>query len=357
MTDARKPATIYDVAKVAGVSHQTVSRLLRGHTGIRSETRSKVLAAIEQLDYRTNITARNLRNGNTGMIALAIPDLNQPYFAELAQSVIMAARHAGLTVFVETTDGDRDRELAVLSGTHSNLVDGVLYAPKSLGGSDLAELSIDFPLVLIGDRIFHSPFDHVTMPNAAGARAAVEHLIATGRRRIAVIGAEPPTEFGAAALRLDGYKQALDAAGLEYDPDLVLYDGEWIRATGAASMQRLLEAGTAFDAVFCFNDALALGALRTMLAAGVRVPEDIAIVGYDDTQDAQYSFPSLSSISPGRDELAQLAVGLLQRRLKKHAQPGEHEELVSGFALEVRESSGPAEISLSAETVPSTRAE
>lgn len=335
---ATKPPTIYDVAKVAGVSHQTVSRLLRGHAGIREETRSRVLKAIEQLDYRTNITARNLRMGTTGMIALAIPDLRQPYFAELAQSVIVAAREVGLTVFVETTDGDPERELSVLSGTRAQVVDGVLYAPKAVDAAELARQNIDFPLVLLGDRIFHSGFDHVTLPNRDGAYAAVTHLAGLGRTRIAFIGAEPPSDFGAAALRLQGYRDALAAAGLPHDDSLVVYDGEWVRQTGASSMQRLLDSRAAFDAVFCCNDALAIGALRTMLAAGLRVPTDVAIAGFDDTEDARFAFPSLTSVSPGRNELATSAVGLLQRRIKQRAQPGEHEELVSDYALAIRES-------------------
>ncbi len=333
-----KPPTIYDVAKVAGVSHQTVSRLLRGHAGIRDETRARVLDAIAKLDYRTNITARNLRTGTTGMIALAIPDLRQPYFAELAQSVIVAAREVGLTVFVETTDGDPERELSVLSGTHAQVVDGVLYAPKSVDAAELARQNIDFPLVLLGDRIFHSGFDHVTLPNRSGAQAAVSHLASLGRTRIAFIGAEPPSDFGAAALRLQGYREALESAGLPFDDELIVYDGEWVRRTGATSMRRLLDSGAAFDAVFCCNDALAIGALRTMLAAGLRVPADVAIAGFDDTEDARFAFPSLTSVSPGRDELARAAVALLQRRIKQRAQPDEHEELVSDYSLAIRES-------------------
>jgi DNA-binding LacI/PurR family transcriptional regulator len=333
-----KASTLYDVAKVAGVSHQTVSRLLRGHTGIREETRARVLDAIKQLDYHPNITARNLRNGSTGMIALAIPDLRQPYFAELAQSVIGAARDAGLTVFVETTDGNPARELAVLGGMQSQLVDGVLYIPKSIDADILTAQNIDFPIVLLGDRILNSQFDHVTLPNLDGAQAAVQHLISLGRTRVAFVGAEPDTDFGAAALRLRGYRNALEAAGITYRHDLVMFDSEWERHSGASSMKALLDSGAPFDSVFCCNDALAIGALRTLLSAGLRVPDDVAIAGFDDTEDARFSFPSLTSVSPGRDELARAAVGLLQRRIDEGGACGAREEIVTGYSLAIRES-------------------
>ncbi|WP_307806997.1 LacI family DNA-binding transcriptional regulator [Naasia sp. SYSU D00057] len=332
-----KRATIYDVARHAGVSHQTVSRYLRGYENIRPETRERVEAALGTLDYRANIPARNLRQGRTGAISLAVPSLNQPYFAELAQSVISAAREQGLTVFVETMENDRQRELEVLSRSRGNLVDGVLFAPTVVTAEELRQQEVTFPLVLLGDRIFHSDFDHVAMANAAGARAAVQHLISLGRSRIAAIGVEPPGSAGAAQLRRDGYRQALEEAGLPLDPALEREGGSWIKESGVRSAEALLASGVEFDAVFGFNDALALGALRALLRAGVRVPDDVAVVGFDDTEDGLFSTPSLTSISPGRDEIARLAVELLTRQFD--GSPHEPaREVEASFSLSVRES-------------------
>lgn len=336
---ARKPATIYDVASVAGVSHQTVSRFLQGYAGIRPQTRDKVIAAISQLDYRTNVMARNLRNGRTGMISLAIPSLNQPYFAELAQHVIHAARRRGLEVFVETTEGNRDLELAIVSGSRASLVDGIIYAPLALGSADLAAVDPSTPLVLLGDRILRSSLDHVTLPNAAGARAAVEHLIAQGRRRIAVIGAEQGTDYGAAPERLAGYQDALASADIAFDEALVVTVAEWVRSAGAAAIDELITSGVDFDAVFCFNDALALGVLRGLQLAGIRVPDDVHLVGFDDTEDSRYSMPALTSISPGVEEVARIAVDLLDAKLKSLPGSDVAQDLVSSFQLMVRESS------------------
>jgi DNA-binding LacI/PurR family transcriptional regulator len=336
--DTTKPATIYDVAKLAGVSHQTVSRLLLGYQGIRPETRQKVLGAIEQLDYRTNVAARNLRNGRTGMISLAIPSLDQPYFAELAQAIMRAARPYGLTVFVETTDGIRERELQVISGSRGNFVDGVIYVPLALSYSDLSDLNIEFPLVLLGDRVLHSRFDHVTLPNFEGAKSAVNHLLSLGRRRIAALGVEETSDFGASTPRLNGYRAALESAGIEVDPSLLISGGDWVRKEGVDAIERLVASGAEFDAVFGFNDALALGALRALQAAGLRVPEDVAVIGFDDTQDALYVTPPLSSVAPGRDELAVAAVQMLNRRLSGGTANEVPDELVPTFTLAIRES-------------------
>ena len=347
MTSSRRPgekaATLYDVARVAGVSHQTVSRFLRGQPGIRPDTVDRVERALVELDYQANVTARNLRNGRTGMITLAVPSLNQPYFAELAQSVIHAAREVGLTVSVETMEDERERELAVLSRSRGTLVDGVIFAPTAITAADLAELKLGFPVVLLGDRIFDSDFDHVAMANAAGARLAVQHLIDLGRRRIAVIGIEPDGNLGASQLRLRGYEQALAEAGIALDPRLTVHGGAWTRAAGAEAVQRLIDSGVPFDALFGFNDALALGALRGLLRAGYRVPEDVAVVGFDDTEDAHFSTPSLTTIAPGREEIARQAVELLNKRIKSRSTDlTGHLETEAPYRLVVRESTGEA---------------
>ncbi|NQX26137.1 LacI family DNA-binding transcriptional regulator [Microbacteriaceae bacterium VKM Ac-2854] len=339
---ATKPATIYDVARVAGVSHQSVSRYLRGVEGLRESTRTQIEAALAQVDYRANVTARNLRRGRTGMIALSIPSLEQPYFAELAQAVIHAGRAEGLTVFVETTDLDRDRELAVLQHFGGDVVDGVLFAPSVIGREDLDAARSTVPLVLLGDRISDSGIDHVTISNRAAAECAVTHLLMSGRRRIVALGVQPEAEFGAAPLRLAGYLDAHRAAGVDVPADLAAGADSWVRAEGAAAIARLIEAGTRFDAVFGFNDALALGALRALQSAGLRVPDDVAVVGIDDIQDAIYSTPSLTSVAPGLDEIAREGVRMLVERIE--GSTADARELLVGFHLEQRESSAPLEV-------------
>ncbi|TDE03454.1 LacI family transcriptional regulator [Jiangella asiatica] len=331
---------MYDVAKLAGVSIKTVSNVINGYPYIRESTRERVLAAIKELDYRVNVSARNLRSGRTGMIALAVPELRLPYFAELADSVIRAAEDAGLTVLIQQTNGDRARELSVLSGLHRHRTDGVIFSPLALGEEDRAAFDADFPLVLLGERIFNSGFDHVTMRNVEGARAATEYLMGLGRKRIAVIGAHPGELVGTARLRVEGYTQALVEAGHRADPALVAEAGLWHRSTGAQAMHQLLDSGAEIDAVFALNDALALGALHALHERRIAVPDQIAVIGFDDIEEARYSVPTLSSVSPGREQIARTAVQLLRARIAATAdgEPAPPAEVFADFELRLRES-------------------
>ena len=330
--------TMRDVARRAGVSIKTVSNVVNGYPYIRDATRARVLEAIDELGYQMNLTARSLRASRTGIIALAVPEVSLPYFAELSEAVIRIAHENDLTVMVEQTGGKRERELTVLSSARGHLVDGVIFSPLALGPEDADSLRVPFPMVLLGERIFHGPVDHVTMENVVAARAAVEHLIATGRRRVAIIGTHAGEVVGTAALRHEGYLQALRAAGLKVSPRLAADASPWHRSTGAEAMVRLLNSGARFDAVFGLNDTLALGALRVLLRHGVRVPDDVAVIGFDDIEESRYCTPTLSTIDPGREQIARTAVEVLVERMGGAAAGSDHREVFAHFTLEARES-------------------
>lgn len=332
-------ATLRDVASLAGVSFKTVSNVINNHPHVAADTRTRVEAAIEQLGYRPNRSARSLRSGRTGAIGLAVPELSLAYFAELAEEVITVAESHDVVVLIEQTGGDPRREREVLSGARRQMTDGLLFSPLGLGNDDAAELAVDFPLVLLGERIFDGPVDHVTMENVDGARAATEHLLSRGRRRIAVVGAHEGEVIGSAGLRLTGYRQALEAAGVDYDESIIVDAGPWHRVNGAEAMRRLLDRGVAFDAVFALNDELALGALRVLGERGFRVPHDVAMVGFDDIDEAQYSLPSLTTVDPGRREIARLAVERLMGRIGGALAEEPTREIRSSFRIVERESS------------------
>ncbi len=329
--------TMYDVAARAGVSIKTVSNVVNGYRHIRPETKRRVEDAIAELGYKVNISARNLRQGRTGMIGLAVPEISLPYFAELADSVMRAAEARGFVVLIEQTGAQRDRELQVLASNHRRLTDGLLFSPLELDPEETHLLDVDYPLVLLGERMFGGPVDHVTMANVEASRAATAHLIERGCRRVAVIGAHPGETMGSAFLRLDGYRAALADAGLPYDPALVADAGLWHRSTGAAAMARLLDSGVEIDGVFGMNDALALGALHVLHTRRVAVPEEIAVVGFDDIDDARYSEPQLTSIAPGREQIARTAVDMLLERIAGVDVPPRR--VVADFELVERESS------------------
>lgn len=330
-------ATLHDVARLAGVSIKTVSNVINDYPHIRPATREKVQQAIAELGYTPNLTARNLRSGRTGVIALAVPDLGLAYFAELAAEVIAAAEAAGLAVTIEQTGGDRDRELELLRSPRRQTTDGLIFSALGMGQEDAEALRVPYPLVLLGERIFDGPVDHVTMRNVEAARAATDYLLGLGRRRIAVVGAHEGEVIGSAGLRLRGYREALEAAGIAYDESVIGYTTLWHRANGARSMRDLLEAGARFDAVFGLNDTLALGAMRVLQEAGLRVPDDVAVVGFDDLDEAEYSIPSLTTIDPGRDWIARTAVDTLRARIAGTAPDGVALHLAE-YRVAVRES-------------------
>ncbi|KQX05888.1 MULTISPECIES: LacI family DNA-binding transcriptional regulator [unclassified Leifsonia] len=335
-------ATLHDVARIAGVSIKTVSNVINDYPHVKPDTRARVQEAIEELGYQPNLSARSLRSGLTGAITLAVPELSLSYFAELADAVIRAAERAGKVVLIEQTNGDRDRELEVLTSPRLKMTDGLIFSPLGMGMDDVSRLEVPYPLVLLGERIFGGPADHVTMRNVEAARAATEFLIERGRRRIVVIGAHEDEVIGSAGLRLRGYREALDAAGVEYDPALIGYTTLWHRSNGATSMRSLLATGVQFDAVFGLNDTLALGAMRALQEAGLRVPRDVAVIGFDGLDEAQYSLPSLTTVDPGREEIAETAVAtLLQRINDRSGSIGAARQILARFEIVERESTPP----------------
>ncbi|SDU89994.1 DNA-binding transcriptional regulator, LacI/PurR family [Microlunatus sagamiharensis] len=331
--------TIHDVARLAEVSIKTVSNVMNDYPHIRPATRQRVLDAIATLDYKPNLSARGLRSGKTGLLSLIIPDLRNPYFAELADVVVRSAEARGLSVMISQSNGDRDRELSLLLGPRMQMVDGVLFSALALSAADSDLLGkIRTPMVLLGERILDGPKDHVTMRNVEGSQAATEHLVSIGRRRLVAFGSDPAQGLGSAALRLEGYRRALAGAGIEEDPDLVVDVVGWYRRNGADSMRRFLERGTDFDGVVAFNDQIALGALRVMQEAGLRIPDDVAIIGFDDVDETAYTLPSLSTIDPGREEIAEVALRYLVGRIDGSDADVAPRDHLTTFRLQQRES-------------------
>ncbi len=339
------PVTMREVAAEAGVSIKTVSNVVNDYPHVRPEMRARVEQAILKLGYRVNVTARNLRQGRTGLIGLAVSEISLPYFAELADAVIRAGQEHGVDVLIEQTAAVRDREIEALTGARRQMTDGLIFSPLGLGSDEQDLLEVDYPLVLLGERIFDAPVDHVTMSNVAASRAATEHLISLGRRRIAVLGAHPWEQMDTAVLRVRGYREALDAAGIPFDPALIRSVKLWHRETGARLIDEMVSDGVGFDAVFALNDALSIGALRALYLHGMRVPEDVAIIGFDDVQDAAYTTPSLSTVSPGTAEIAETAVTMLMERIAGNG-PTQPRYVEAAFQVIPRESTlgrlGPA---------------
>jgi len=333
-------ATLREVAKLAGVSIKTVSNVINEYPHVRPETKQKVESAITELGYVPNLTARNLRSGKSGAITLALPDIALAYFAELAAQVIEAAEAIGMIVQLEHTGGDRERELELLRSPRRRMSDGLIFSPLGMEQRDADALKVSYPLVILGERIFDGPCDHVTMRNRDAAYAATKFLLDSGRRQIAIIGAHEGEIIGSAGLRFAGYAQALMDAGLEVNENLVGHTGPWHRINGANTMRNLLDSGAKFDAVFCLNDTLALGAMRVLEEKGRSIPDDVAVIGFDNLDETQYSIPSLTTVEPGREWIAHTAVETLQHRIAETEKAQPPRTLSAPFSIVERESAG-----------------
>ncbi|MEU1281874.1 LacI family DNA-binding transcriptional regulator [Streptomyces sp. NPDC005805] len=332
--------SLKDVARRAGVSIKTVSNVVNNYPHVTPQMRAKVQQAIDELGYRPNLTARHLRKGRTGIIALAVPEFGNPYFAELAGAVVDAAARHDYTVLVDHTAGEREKELLVSQGFRAQVIDGLILSPIHLETEDLTARTGTAPLVLLGEREYEAPYDHIAIDNVAAAREAVRHLIGLGHRRIAFIGSRTGRERQPAHLRLRGWREEHAAAGLTADEKLVVVTDGYGRQDGAAAMAALLDSGERPDAVFAYNDLIAIGAMRTLTERGLSVPGDVAVVGFDDIEESRYGATTLTTVSPDKEAIARLAVDSLVERLTGDETRAPRRER-PGYRLIVRESTVP----------------
>jgi DNA-binding LacI/PurR family transcriptional regulator len=315
---------LQDVADLAGVSMKTVSNVVHDYEHVSAAMRERVQSAIDELGYRPNLTARRLATGKTGMIALAIPEIDQFYFAEMARHIGEEAGRHGYRILVEQTLNDVEAERAVIRDREEGLVDGVIFQPARIDTLEIARLRPGTPLVLLGEAARPVNTDHVMIDNTRAARDGVEMLLSSGRRRIAFLATVRGDITESTHLRLVGYQEALLAAGIGLDPALVLQSDGFSLDDGVRAISAAIDAGVLFDAVLCRDDQFAMAALRGLDRAGRRVPQDVSVLGWDDTALARDSTPALSSVSPDKRALAATAFELLQQRMEGYDGVGRH---------------------------------
>jgi LacI family repressor for deo operon, udp, cdd, tsx, nupC, and nupG len=307
--------TLRDVAAHAGVSPRTVSNVVHDYPHVSAVMRARVQASLDALSYTPNLVARGLRRGRTGIITLLVPDIVLPYFGELAHEVVEQASRLGCTVMIDETGGLPDRERALLAtAAESSWVDGVLLSSIGLSARALAGLRSSMPVVLLGERTARSALDHVGIDNVAAAYDAVTHLLDLGHTRVAAVGGRGNPLDPTSRLRLRGYQRALADHGV---PERTLHGRtvDYRRHSAAEAVRELFDRPEPPDALFCFSDELAAGALRALYDRGVRVPEDVAVVGFDDADGSRFLTPSLTSVRPDRPEIARASLEILLQRI------------------------------------------
>jgi DNA-binding LacI/PurR family transcriptional regulator len=304
----RRRPTIYDVARLAGVSTATVSRALNDTGQVAEPKRVAIDAAVEQLGYRPNTIARSLVTRATQTIALLLPDITNPFYAELVTGIQALTRERDYTMLLCTTGFDPDQEERYLRLLHAKHVDGALVDGLVLPPERIARFVEDgFPIVCL-DRDVSSPdVPLVQVDNRMGARLATEHLLVLGHRRIAHITGAPAR---ISEERLLGYQGALEAAGATPDAALVAR-GDFTETGGHDAMAALLAAAPDLTAVFAANDLSAIGAMNAIVASGRSVPDDVSMVGFDDLRLARYTAPPLTTVRQPADEIARHSTELL----------------------------------------------
>ncbi|UFU07812.1 substrate-binding domain-containing protein [Ruania halotolerans] len=333
-TSTGSRVTMREVAAAARVSIKTVSNVLTGAKKVGPDTRERVEEAIERLGYQVNTAARQLRTGRRGQVVLAVPEFQVNYFAELAERLIDAGAGRGINILVQMTRGRRERELEIVA-TARGLADGVIMVAQGMSENDLYKLSASGPFVLLGENVSGASVDHITISNADAAQTAMDHLLASGRRQVALLGSGTTP---VAAARVRGCRAAAAAYGLEVDERLLVPAGPWHRDAGELATLDFLDRGVPFDAIVGFNDELALGAARALLTHGIRVPTDVAIVGFDNSQDAAYSTPSITSIAPDMAHIARRALDLIDERQQFGGGARPPVQVTAPYTLAVRES-------------------
>jgi DNA-binding LacI/PurR family transcriptional regulator len=316
VAEPTRPPVMGDVARLAGVSHQTVSRVLNAHAHIRPETRERVERAIEQLGYRPNGAARALVRGRSGVVGVITTSgaLYGPRSAEHA--VREAARAAGFAVAsVDLTAVDRERLRTAIDDLQRIGVEGVVVVAGHDAAVDLArERHRNLPLVVVEGDLSRTAMS-VGVDQAAGAAAAVQHLLSLGHRRVAHVAG--PADWAEARARAQGWRSALAGAGLPAPAPLV---GDWTAASGHAAGRSIAsEAGV--TAVFAGNDSMAVGVVHALRERGLAVPEDVSVVGFDDIPEAPYLSPSLTTVRQNFDQVGTRAVQLLSAALRGESPP------------------------------------
>lgn len=316
---------LVDVAERAGVSIKTVSNVVHNHPYVRTELRARVQAAIDELGYRPNLSARRLVTGQTGTVLVAVTSIDVPYFGDLCQRLDRALRRNGLRIVIEETFADREAETAVLDQRERGVVDGVVFHSVTLSADELAATVPGLPVVLLGEVPAPATVDHVMIDNVSAAAEATTSLLEGGRRRVAFLGHERGRLSHTTGQRLTGYKQAIKAVGLSLDRRLYLRVDDYSPEAGRRSVDAAIRRGLDFDAVLCRDDLQALGAMHALADLEISVPGEVAVIGWDDLLISEHLTPPLTSVAPDKDALAGLATKLLMERLNGYHGPGRHE--------------------------------
>lgn len=325
--------TMKDVAKRAGVSVATVSHVINETRFVSEELKQRVLQAIEELDYQPDAVARSLRRKETRTIGLIVPDNSNSFFAEVARGIEDVGFEQGYSVILCNSDWNLEKELTYLDTLMAKRVDGIVFIAATTQVEHVKSLVENGTPVVVAERKMPEiEVDSVLVDNFQGGYEATKHLLDLGHRRIGCISG--PWDLTPSAERVAGYKLALNRHELQADEDLIVR-GDYLFESGEMAVRRFLELSAPPTAIFACNDLMAIGAMKAILEQGLRVPEDISIVGFDDIALASYLNPPLTTIAQPKYELGRMAAQLVIQRITSSGSR-EKREIVLESRLVVR---------------------
>jgi DNA-binding LacI/PurR family transcriptional regulator len=342
----RKKATLSDIAATIGVAPMTVSRVVNGTGYVSDETREKVMTAVRKMSYRPNGVARNLKRQRTDTVGLVLGDISNPYSTELANAVREVLSVRGYNLFICISEHSAKEDITAFESLVDHNVDGIIVATRSNAEGDEHLLEIvdgDMPVVVVGRDFHHDQVDFVSADNLTGGFEATRHLIDLGHRRIGFIGATLNNK--GSLKRLQGYLNALEAHDIDIDERLITgrrdtsseVPGYSTERMGYEGMKRLLSLPKRPTAVFARNDFTAVGAMTAIKEAGLSIPKDLAIVGFDDIPLAVHTVPPLTTVRQPMRLQGQLAAEMLVSRIAGK-EPRQRTERILNCELIIRES-------------------
>jgi LacI family transcriptional regulator len=308
---AKDTVTINDIAQRAGVSISTVSRVLRGTTPVSEAKRTAVLDAVAALDYQPNVFAQGLASGQSMAVGVLTQNFGSPFYDTILQGVVRGLHESGYFPIFADGEWNMDRELEAIAAMMQRKIDGLIVLGGHVEAEVLSQYARQVPLVVVGRLLPQLEEQCLTIDNVQAAYTATHYLIELGHRRIAHIRGR--ADHPDADDRSEGYRQALLDAGIKLNPDLVAA-GSFRRQSGVLAMDALLSRGLPFSAIFAANDQMAFGARLALHRRGIRVPDDVSLIGLDDEPAAAYMIPPLTTIrQPGVELGLETARNILAR--------------------------------------------
>jgi LacI family repressor for deo operon, udp, cdd, tsx, nupC, and nupG len=327
--------TISDVAREANVSVATISRVLNKNPRVLPETRTRVLEAIERLHYEPNVLARNFRRSESRVILVLCPNFTNPYYANVVTGIADEARHHGYSAMFCTTAGDKLREKEFLDMLKGKRADGAILLATENTEKFIVHLAEQHPIVQCSEYFPDSGLCHVSIDNYKAARHSIRYLTGLGHKRIGFITSNDA--YLSMNRRYQGYRDELERAGIPFDPELVQYSGEGYHfSNGLKAANNLLALPVKPTAVLCVSDILALGAVRAAEDAGIRIPEELSIIGFDDVEYATMFKPHITTVRIPCYDLGRTSMDLLRNLMT--GMKAVRREVYLDFELVVRDS-------------------